>query len=126
MYRRSLLTIHALTSRRTGAVAAGARDGWAYVWPRDAATAALALAASGHRAEARHVARFLTGLDLAAAARFTETGAPVPGRAAQGDAAGWVTAAARATGLQPPPARSPGATAPTTKSPPPAPTSATP
>ena len=55
MYRRSLLTIHALTSRRTGAVAAGARDGWAYVWPRDAATAALALEASGHRAEARQV-----------------------------------------------------------------------
>jgi glucoamylase len=99
MYRRSLLTIHALTSRATGAVAAGARDGWAYVWPRDAATAALALAASGHRAEARHVARFLSGLNLSAAARFGESGAPVPGRAAQGDAAGWVDAAARATGL---------------------------
>jgi glycosyl hydrolase family 15 len=102
MYERSLLTIHALTSRATGAVAAGARDGWAYVWPRDAATAALALAASGHRAEARHVARFLTGLDLTAAARFTETGAPVPGRAAQGDALGWVTAAARATNVPAP------------------------
>jgi hypothetical protein len=99
MYQRSLLTIHALTSSRTGAVAAGARDGWAYVWPRDAATAALALAASGHRAEARHVAHFLTGLDLSAAARFDESGAPVPGRAAQGDAAGWVDAAAVATGL---------------------------
>jgi glucoamylase len=102
MYRRSLLTIHALTSTRTGAVAAGARDGWAYVWPRDAATAALALTASGHRAEARHVARFLTGLDLAAAARFDESGAPIPGRAAQGDATGWVTAAARATGVPAP------------------------
>jgi hypothetical protein len=99
MYRRSLLTIHALTSRRTGAVAAGARDGWAYVWPRDASTAALALAASGHRAEARHVARFLTGLDLSAAARFAESGAPIPGRVAQGDAAGWVDAAASATAL---------------------------
>jgi hypothetical protein len=103
MYERSLLAIHALTSRRTGAVAAGARDGWAYVWPRDAATAALALAASGHRAEARQVARFLTGLDLNAAARFTESGAPVPGRAAQGDAFGWTTAAARATATAPPP-----------------------
>ncbi|HTT94362.1 MAG TPA: glycoside hydrolase family 15 protein [Solirubrobacterales bacterium] len=96
MYARSLLTVQALTSRRTGAVAAGARDGWAYVWPRDAASAALALEASGHRAEARAVARFLTGLDLGAAARFTEAGAPVPGRAAQGDALGWVTVAARA------------------------------
>jgi hypothetical protein len=102
MYERSLLTIHALTSRKTGAVAAGARDGWAYVWPRDAATAALALAAAGHRAEARHVGRFLTGLDLAAAARFTESGAPVPGRAAQGDALGWVTAAAGATEIPAP------------------------
>jgi hypothetical protein len=102
MYRRSLLTIHALTSQRTGAVAAGARDGWAYVWPRDAATAALALEASGHRAEARSVARFLTRLDLSAAARFDEAGAPVPGRAAQGDALGWVTAAARATAVPAP------------------------
>jgi hypothetical protein len=99
IYRRSLLTIHALTSTATGAVAAGARDGWAYVWPRDASTAALALAGAGHRAEARHVARFLTGLVLSAAARFDESGAPVPGRAAQGDAAGWVDAAASATAL---------------------------
>jgi hypothetical protein len=105
MYRRSLLTIHALTSRRTGAVTAGARDGWAYVWPRDAATAAIALAASGHRSEARHVAHFLTGLNLSAAARFDEQGAPIPGRAAQGDAAGWVDAAALATGV--PAARKP-------------------
>lgn len=99
MYRRSLLTIHALTSRRTGAVAAGERDGWAYVWPRDAATAVLALAASGHREDARAVARFLTGLDLSTAARFDEDGEPVPGRAAQGDALGWVAAAARAAGV---------------------------
>jgi hypothetical protein len=102
MYQRSLLTIHALMSKSTGAVAAGARDGWAYVWPRDAATAALALEASGHRAEARSVARFLTGLDLAAAARFTEAGAPVPGRPAQGDASGWVAIAAQATGVRAP------------------------
>ncbi|HEY2055471.1 MAG TPA: hypothetical protein VGH14_16185 [Solirubrobacterales bacterium] len=102
LYDRSLLTIHTLTSLATGAVAAGARDGWAYVWPRDAATAALALEASGHHAEARHVAKFLTALDLNAAARFTETGAPVPGRAAQGDALGWVTVAAKATGIKPP------------------------
>jgi glycosyl hydrolase family 15 len=97
MYIRSLLTVHALTSGRTGAVAAGAREGWAYVWPRDAATAALALAASGHRTEGQKVARFLIGLDLRAAARFDEDGAPLPGRAAQGDALGWVAAAERST-----------------------------
>jgi hypothetical protein len=98
MYERSLLTVHALTSQRTGAVAAGARDGWAYVWPRDAATAALALQASGHHAEAEEATQFLLDLDLRTAARFDENGAPIPGRAAQGDAAGWVAAAKRSVG----------------------------
>jgi hypothetical protein len=102
MYMRSLLTVRALTSARTGAVAAGARDGWAYVWPRDAATAALALAGAGHSDDARAIARFLTGLDLAAAARFGEDGEPIPGRAAQGDALGWVDAAAKASGVASP------------------------
>jgi glucoamylase len=99
MYERSLLVLRALTSRRSGAVAAGARDGWAYVWPRDAATAAIAFAAAGYRGEAARVTRFLLGLGLDQAARFDGHGGPVPGRAAQGDAAGWVAAAARASGL---------------------------
>jgi hypothetical protein len=99
MYRRSLLTLRALTDRRTGAVAAGARDGWAYVWPRDAGAATLALESADFRPEARRTARFLLGLDLGAAARFYGDGSPVPGRTAQGDAAGWVAVAARATGL---------------------------
>jgi hypothetical protein len=103
MYERSLLMLRALTTRRNGAVAAGARDGWAYVWPRDAATAALAFEAAGYRSEARRVARFLLGLDLTAAARFDGSGAPVPGRGPQGDASGWVAVAANAVGLQPPP-----------------------
>jgi hypothetical protein len=101
MYRRSLLTLRALTARRTGAVAAGARDGWAYAWPRDAGTAALAYAAAGYRPEARRVARFLLGLDLGGAARFQGDGSPVAGREAQGDASGWVDLAARASGLAP-------------------------
>ncbi|HWA53796.1 MAG TPA: glycoside hydrolase family 15 protein, partial [Solirubrobacterales bacterium] len=58
MYRRSLLVLHGLTDR-DGAVIAGAREGWAYVWPRDAGTAAIAFAAAGYRSEARRVARFL-------------------------------------------------------------------
>jgi glycosyl hydrolase family 15 len=102
MYARSLLVLRALTDRRTGAVAAGARDGWAYVWPRDAATAALALSAAGYRSEARRITRFLLGLDLGADARFHGDGTPVAGRAAQGDAWGWVAAAARVTGLPAP------------------------
>jgi len=102
LYRRSLLTLRALTDRRTGAAAAGARDGWAYVWPRDAGTAALALAAAGYRSEARRIAGFLLTLDLGTAARFHGDGTPVPGRDAQGDAAGWVAVAARAAGADGP------------------------
>jgi hypothetical protein len=103
MYERSLLVLHALTDRRSGAVVAGARDGWAYVWPRDAAASTLAFAAAGYRRQARLSARFLLGLDLRSAARFDGDGDPVPGRGPQGDAAGWVAAAARAVGLPPPP-----------------------
>jgi hypothetical protein len=103
MYERSLLVLRALTDQRSGAVAAGARDGWAYVWPRDAAAAALAFEAAGYRPQARQVAHFLLGLDLGAAARFAGSGAPISGRGPQGDATGWVAVAARATGLEPPP-----------------------
>lgn len=102
MYGRSLLTLRALTDGRSGAVAAGARDGWAYVWPRDAGTAALAFAAAGYRPQARRVASFLLGLDLGAAARFHGDGTPVEGRGPQGDASGWLAVAARAGGLPPP------------------------
>ena len=99
MYARSLLVLHGLTGRRTGAVLAGAREGWAYVWPRDASAAGIALAAAGYRVEARGIVRFLRELDLSAAARFHPDGAPVDDRAAQGDAAGWIAAAARAADL---------------------------
>jgi hypothetical protein len=103
MYARSLLVLRALTERRSGGVAAGAREGWAYAWPRDAAAATLAFAAAGYRDEARRSARFLLGLDLESAARFYGNGEPVPGRGLQGDSSGWVAAAARAVGLAPPP-----------------------
>jgi hypothetical protein len=102
MYSRSLLTLRALTDRRTGAVAAGARDGWAYVWPRDAGAAALSFAASGYQREARRIAGFLLDLDLEVAARFHGDGSPVEGREAQGDASGWVAVAARAAGVPSP------------------------
>ncbi|HYP56261.1 MAG TPA: glycoside hydrolase family 15 protein [Solirubrobacterales bacterium] len=99
MYRRSLLVLRAATEPRSGAVVAGARPGWAYVWPRDAGAVALAFATAGYRLEARRIARFLLRLDLEAAARFYADGEPVPGREAQGDAAGWVAVAARAAGV---------------------------
>ncbi len=96
MYATSLLVLHALTDAHTGAVLAGARVGWAYVWPRDASAVAMALSAAGYRNDARNVVRFLRGLDLSAAARFHPDGAPVEGRAMQGDAMGWIAAAAGA------------------------------
>jgi glucoamylase len=101
MHQRSLLVLRALTDLRTGAVVAGARDGWAFVWPRDAGAVAIALAASGYRAETRRVVRYLLGLDLSTAARFDGTGEPIEGRDAQGDAAGWIAAAASAAHLPP-------------------------
>jgi hypothetical protein len=100
MYARSLLAIHALTDAESGAAAAGARDDWAYVWPRDAGAVAIALARAGYRHEARGVARFLRRLDLDAAARFRGDGTPVEdGRPLPGDAEGWIRAAADAAGL---------------------------
>jgi len=99
MYRRSLLVLRELTDRE-GAAVAGRRDGWEYVWPRDASAVAMAFAAAGYRAEAQRVVDFLVGLDLEAAARFHRDGTPVEGRAAQGDAAGWVATAAKAAGVR--------------------------
>jgi hypothetical protein len=98
MYERSLLVLRALTDGRSGAAVAGTRDGWAYVWPRDAATVAMAYEAAGYEAEAELVTQFLLGLGVEYAARFHGDGSPVPGRDAQGDAIGWIAAAARAIG----------------------------
>ena len=128
MYERSLLVIRALTDRRSGAVAAGARDGWAYVWPRDAGAVAIAFAGAGYPAEARRVARFLLGLDLGAAARFDGAGEPVEGRDAQGDAGRLgrrrgPRGRARRTRVAPPRVARP---SPTTRRNPPATTSPTP
>ena len=114
---RSLLALHALTDRRTGAVAAGARDGWAYVWPRDAATAALAFAAAGYRGEARRVAGSCRRSTSAPAARFEGDGAPVPGRGAAGRRRRLDRRRGPRRGLPPssPGRPTPGATGPTTR-----------
>src|SRR3954463_3855556 len=97
LYRRSIRVLVALTDPRTGAMIAGERDGWDYVWPRDAAVGAMALQAAGLHAEARRVVGFLANLDTDAAARFHPDGSTVPGRAAAGDGDGWIEAAARHT-----------------------------
>ena len=97
LYRRSIRVLVALTDPRSGALIAGERRGWDYVWPRDAAAGAIAMQAAGLHPEARAVARFLNGLDLDAA-RYFPDGDRVPGRPEAGDAAGWVSAALSATG----------------------------
>jgi glucoamylase len=96
LYRRSVRVLVDLTDPRSGAMIAGERDGWDYVWPRDAAAGAIALEAAGLRAEARRVVSFLSHLDTDRAARFHADGSPVPGRPSAGDAAGWVAGAERA------------------------------
>ncbi len=97
LYRRSLRVLLALTDPRSGAMIAGERDGWDYVWPRDAAAGAIALQAAGLRPEARRVTGFLASLDLDGAARFYPDGDTVPGRREAGDAEGWAAAADQAT-----------------------------
>jgi hypothetical protein len=99
MHERSLLVLRALTDRGNGAVAAGARDGWAYVWPRDAGAVAIALAAAGYQPEAELITRFMLGLGVEQFARFNGDGSPVTDRAGQGDEIGWIGAAAEAAGI---------------------------
>jgi hypothetical protein len=101
LYRRSVRVLIALTDPSSGAMIAGERDGWDYVWPRDAAAGAIALEAAGLRPEARRVVSFLASLDLDDAARFYPDGSRVPGRAAAGDGEGWIAAAARAVSTGP-------------------------
>ena len=98
LYRRSVRVLVALTDPRSGALIAGERDGWDYVWPRDAAAGALALESAGLHPEALRVVSFLERLDLNDAARFHPDGSRVPGRTAAGDGEGWVAAAERAVG----------------------------
>ncbi len=96
LYWTSVRVLVNLTDPRSGAMIAGEREGWDYVWPRDAAAGAIALEAAGLRAEAARVVSFLSDIDTERAARFYPDGSPVPGRPAAGDAAGWVGAAERA------------------------------
>jgi hypothetical protein len=93
LYRRSVRVLVALSDPGNGALIAGERDGWDYVWPRDAAAGAIALEAAGLRPEARRVVEFLENTDTERAARFYPDGSAVPGRPAAGDAAGWIAAA---------------------------------
>jgi hypothetical protein len=88
LYRESVRVLVDLTDPHSGAMIAGERDGWDYVWPRDAGAGALAFKAAGLRPEGQRVAGFLGRLDLDAA-RFYPDGDRVPGRPSAGDEEGW-------------------------------------
>ena len=85
------------TSYPAGAVVAGPVSAWRYVWPRDAAFAAAALAAVGLDDEALAVLEHLAALqspDGGFEARYTAAGTVPDDRPAQLDGTGWVLWAA--------------------------------
>jgi len=91
---RALLDLR-LSTQPDGAVAAGWRPYWRYSWPRDSSWAAVALADTGHRADAFHILQFFQRTQLAdggwAARYWTDGSGPVrDGRPAELDAVGWV------------------------------------
>ncbi|MEE6274392.1 glycoside hydrolase family 15 [Georgenia wangjunii] len=106
----ALLDLHTLTGARLrgaggavtpaspGAAVAGWTDRWRYVWPRDAAFVAVALARTGHPEDAREVLAFLAGVqagDGLLEARYLPDGSgPPDGRGIQLDGLGWVLWAA--------------------------------
>jgi len=94
MSRRALLDLR-LSVRPDGAVLAGWYPHWEYAWPRDSSWAAVALADSGHPADAFRILRFLRRAqspDGTWAARYRPDGTgPVrDGRPGELDADGWV------------------------------------
>ncbi|GAA4414690.1 hypothetical protein GCM10023169_00260 [Georgenia halophila] len=101
----ALLDIHVLTgatidegdgttNAAPGAVVAGWTDRWRYVWPRDAAFVAAALAVSGHTRDAVEALGFVAGMQNQEGgfqARYLADGSGVPdGRGIQLDGNGWV------------------------------------
>ena len=93
LVRDALLDLRTL-SRESGVPVAGWSPAWRYVWPRDSALAAAALAQAGHLREARAVLDFLQRVQPASgvfAARYLPDGSGrVPDdRGEQLDGAGW-------------------------------------
>jgi GH15 family glucan-1,4-alpha-glucosidase len=97
LVRDALLDLRVLTLD-DGASVAGWPQPWRYVWPRDAAFVAAALARTGHPQDAVRVLAFLQRLDAPSGvfqARYLPDGTGVPdGRGEQTDGTGWVLWAA--------------------------------
>lgn len=76
-----------------GVPVAGWAPAWRYVWPRDSAFAASALARTGHMAEARRILNFLSAVQPASGkfqARYRPDGSgPPDDRGLQLDGSGW-------------------------------------
>ena len=92
LVRGALLDLHVLT-QTYGVPVAGETGPWRYVWPRDAAFAAVAFARSGHLEDANRVLDFLGRVQPADGvfqARYLPDGSGVPdGRGTQLDGVGW-------------------------------------
>jgi hypothetical protein len=88
----ALLDLHVL-SRTHGVPVAGWTPAWRYVWPRDSAFAASALARTGHLADAELILDFLGRMQPASGqfeARYRPDGSGVPdARGVQLDGVGW-------------------------------------
>lgn len=92
LVRGALLDLHVLT-QTYGVPVAGWTGPWRYVWPRDAAFAAVAFARTGHDAEAERVIDFLGRVQPGSGvfqARYLPDGSGVPDhRGTQLDGVGW-------------------------------------
>jgi GH15 family glucan-1,4-alpha-glucosidase len=116
MVAAALLDLRTLTLPN-GASLAGWPQSWRYVWPRDAAFAAVALARTGHTEDALAVLRYLQlvqGADGAFQARYLPDGSGrVPdGRGEETDGLGWALWAAEQIVLAAPAANRPAVAAP--------------
>lgn len=95
--RAALLDLHSLTVA-DGVVVAGWSDRWRYVWPRDSAFVAVALARTGHVTDALALLDFLARVqepDGSFEARYLPDGSgPPDARGVQTDGTGWAMWAA--------------------------------
>lgn len=99
MFHDALADLHTLSAPH-GVPVAGWAGPWRYVWPRDSAPVAVALAWTGHRRAAERILAFLERVQPASGhfqARYRPDGSgPPDGRGVQLDGTGWALWALRA------------------------------